>query len=130
MRRSNEEFSCGAVIRELPSFVASVLGTTMSCARSSVLTHDPSETARMKVKPTRRLPDGFELENEFSIILHFYVVWCFSCFEVHEAIRARSIRACEEQRFFSHSCAASGKIESLESKFCSFPLPKRCATLL
>lgn len=47
-----------------------------------------------------------------------------------EPTEARSIRVCEEQRPFNHSCAAGGRIVSLELKICSSALPKQRATFL
>ena len=45
-------------------------------------------------------------------ILRFAFLLLFFCFEVHEASRAKSIRVCEGQRPFNHSCAVGGKIVS------------------
>jgi hypothetical protein len=51
-------------------------------------------------------------------ILRFAFLLLFFCFEVHEASRAKSIRVCEGQRPFNHSCAVGGKIVSLELDYC------------
>ena len=48
-------------------------------------------------------------------ILRFAFLLLFFCFEVHEASRAKSIRVCEGQRPFNHSCAMDWRIVSLET---------------